>query len=147
MGQSSTFLTNRQGTFQFWNDVWDSTESFQKSNLEHILIKNCLTIFLKNKNYVNWRFFEIKDKDYWSDFFFLNENKYDLENYWIDKKKVKKTNLWVISCFIFKYQNWFFFFIYYYNSTLKKIKILTLEENSINLEENFYSLNLDKNFF
>ena len=132
MGQSSTFLTNRQGDFQFWNDVWDSKESYQKSNLENILIKSCLSIFLKNKNYVNWRFFFIKNLNFWSNFFFLNTKPHELEDYWIEQKNIKKNTISIITCFIFKYQGWFVFFIYYH--VVKKF-INNKKKNEINLNE------------
>lgn len=132
MGQSSTFLTNRQGDFQFWNDVWDSKESYQKSNLENILIKSCLSIFLKNKNYVNWRFFFIKNLNFWSNFFFLNTKPHELEDYWIEQKDIKKNTISIITCFIFKYQGWFVFFIYYH--VVKKF-INNKKKNEINLNE------------
>lgn len=114
MGQSSTFLPDRQGIFQFWNDVWDSKESFQRSNTEILLLKNCLSIFFKNKNFVNWRFLEIYDFEEWTEEYALEMNKYDLEAYWIDAKDVQEDDASVISCFVFKYQGWFFFFIYYH---------------------------------
>jgi len=138
LGQGSTFLTNRQGDFQFWNDIWDSKESFQKSNLENILIKNCLSIFLKNKNYINWRFFFIKNLNFWSSSFFLNTKPYELEDYWIEQKNIKKNNISVITCFIFKYQNWLVFFIYYhvvrkFVSKKKKAEI-DLSYDNVNVE-------------
>lgn len=140
MGQSSTFLTNRQGDFQFWNDIWDSKESFQKSNLENILIKNCLSVFLKNKNYINWRFFFIKNLNFWSTSFFLNTKPHELEDYWIEQKNIKKNNISIITCFIFKYQNWLVFFIYYHvvkKFVSKKKKIETiLEPDALNAETN-----------
>lgn len=145
MGQSSTFLTNRQGDFQFWNDIWDSKESFQKSNLENILIKNCLSVFLKNKNYVNWRFFFFKNLNFWSDSFFLSLNPHLLEEYWIEHKDIKKNNISVITCFIFKYQGWLIFFIYYhvvrkFVSNKKKIEE-NLNEDSLNVQESNKNLN------
>lgn len=114
MGQSSTFLPERQGVFQFWNDVWDSKESFQRSNVEILLLKNCLAIFFKNKNFVNWRFLEVHDPEDWAEDYALEMGKYELEDYWIDAKDVREDDASVISCFVFKYQGWFFFFIYYH---------------------------------
>lgn len=114
MGQSSTFLPDRQGVFQFWNDVWDSKASFQKTNAEILLLKNCLTIFFKNKNYVSWRFLEVKDAEEWVEEYALELDKYALEAFWTEAKEVQQDDASVLTCFVFKYQGWFFFFIYYY---------------------------------
>lgn len=129
MGQSSTFLPDRQGVFQFWNDVWDSRESFQKSNQEILLLKNCLTIFFKNKNYVSWRFLEVKDSESWAEEYSLELDKYALEAYWTEVQDIKQDDASVLSCFVFKYQGWFFFFIYYYlYKTQAEIAAEALEE-------------------
>ena len=79
-----------------------------------MLLKNCLTIFFKNKNYVSWRFLEIKDSEEWLEEYALELDKYGLEAFWADAKEVKQDDASVLSCFVFKYQGWFFFFIYYY---------------------------------
>lgn len=136
MGQSSTFLPDRQGVFQFWNDVWDSRESFQKSNAEILLLKNCLTIFFKNKNYVSWRFLETKDREDWVEGYALDMDKYALEAYWVEAKEVRQDDASVLSCFVFKYQGWFFFFIYYYlYKTQAEIAAESLEDEDLSDDE------------
>nr|NP_039481.1 unnamed protein product [Paramecium aurelia]P15608.2 RecName: Full=Uncharacterized mitochondrial protein ORF7 [Paramecium tetraurelia]CAA34048.1 unnamed protein product [Paramecium aurelia] len=79
-----------------------------------LLLKNCLTIFFKNKNYVSWRFLEVNDRETWAEDYALDLDKYALEAYWLEAKEVKQDDASVLSCFVFKYQGWFFFFIYYY---------------------------------
>lgn len=114
MGQRSTFMLERQGTFQHWKNIWDSKESFQKTNFELLLLKDCMSVFFSNKNYLNWRFFNFRNKKYLSKRFGIKTNSRDLEKYLIEKKKVKKSTAFVISCFAFKYHGWLFFFIQYF---------------------------------
>lgn len=79
-----------------------------------MLLKNCLSIFFKNKNYVSWRFLEIKDREDWVEEYALDMDKYALESFWVEARDVKQDDASVLSCFVFKYQGWFFFFVYYY---------------------------------
>lgn len=121
MGQRSTFMLERQGTFQHWKNIWDSKESFQKTNFELLLLKDCMSVFFSNKNYLNWRFFNFRNKKYLSKRFGIKTNSRDLEKYLIEKKKVKKSTAFVISCFAFKYHGWLFFL---YNIFWKKNLLL-----------------------
>lgn len=125
MGQRSTFMLERQGTFQHWKNIWDSKESFQKTNFELLLLKDCMSVFFSNKNYLNWRFFNFRNKKYLSKRFGIKTSSRDLEKYLVEKKKVKKSTAFVISCFAFKYHGWLFFFIQYF---LKK-KFVTNKVN------------------
>lgn len=106
-------MLERQGTFQHWKDIWDSKESFQKTNFELYLLKSCMSVFFSNKNYVNWRFLNFKNKKFFLKKFGLKIEGLTLENFLIEKKKIKKNTAFVISCCAFKYQSWLFFFIKY----------------------------------
>ncbi len=90
MGQRSTFMLERQGTFQHWKNIWDSKESFQKTNFELLLLKDCMSVFFSNKNYLNWRFFNFRNKKYLSKRFGIKTSSRDLEKYLVEKKKSKK---------------------------------------------------------
>lgn len=63
---------------------------------------------------MSWRFLEVNDRETWAEDYALDLDKYALEAYWLEAKEVKQDDASVLSCFVFKYQGWFFFFIYYY---------------------------------
>lgn len=121
MGQRSTFMLERQGSFQYWKNIWDSKESFQKTNFELYLLKDCMSVFFSNKSYLNWRFFNFRNKKFFSKKFGIKINNLNLEKFLINKKKIKRNTAFVISCYAFKYHGWLFFFINYF---LKKKNII-----------------------
>lgn len=107
MGQSSTFLPNRQGKFQFWNENWDSKKTYLKLNLEHFFIKKVINLILKNKSYLNWIFL----KNIKNNLNTKNLNKINY-NFFCNSLILKKKNFLIKPFlghfYLFRFNNWFF---------------------------------------
>ncbi len=123
MGQASTFILHKQGSFQLWNEVWDSKKSFEKINVEHSFLKICFSIFFKNKNFLNWKLLNISKFFFWKNKFNLYfNNKRFLEKYLISTKKIKKNKAFVGHLDIFRLQGWLIINLFFF-LTNKNIKI------------------------
>lgn len=118
MGQRSTFMLERQGTFQHWKNVWDSKESFQKTNFELLLLKDCMSVFFSNKNYLSWRFFSFRNKKYLSKRFGIKTNAIDLEKYLIEKKKLKEIQLLLFLVLLLNTTVDFFFYTIFFKKKI-----------------------------
>lgn len=144
MGQSSTFLPNRQGKFQFWNENWDSKKAYLKLNLENLFIKKTINLILKNKSFLNW----ILLKNIKNNLKKKNLNKINYLNFYnnlILKKKNTSIKSFLGHFNLFRFNNWIFLNCYWFinknfevvNIEIKKKYInkkLTLINNNI---ENF----------
>ena len=148
MGQASTFLLHRQGTFQFWEDSWQSKNNFQKNITDNFFLKNCLYLFFKHKNYINWKLLNFNS------FFLINknlniyfDNSKDLEYFLIEEKKFFKNFFFLGNINIFNLQGVTVVNIFIYMSKKKKKKNVKIEikSNLININANITN-NL-KNFF
>ena len=148
MGQASTFLLHRQGTFQFWEDSWQNKNSFQKNVTDNFFLKNCLYLFFKHKNFINWKLLNFKS------FFLVNkklnlyfDNSKDFEYFLIEEKKFFKNFFFLGNINIFCLQNINVVNIYIYMSKKKKKKNLKTETkiDCINIE--LYPINNLKKFF
>ena len=148
MGQASTFLLHRQGAFQFWEDNWQSKNNFQKNITDNFFLKNCLYLFFKHKNYLNWKIVNFKN------FFLVNknlnmyfDNSKDLEYFLIEEKKFFKNFFFLGNINIFRLQNINVVNIYIYMSKKKKKRNIKTEDkiNLININNN--TIDNFKNFF
>lgn len=137
MGQPSIFLLNRQGTFQFWNELWDSKIFFLKYFKENIFLKKVLSIFLNNKNFIHWKLFN------YIDFSNLNKNvkeiifnqEITLHNFFFVKNRLKLSFIYTSKCWLFKYQGWTILNIFTLNT---RRRALILKKNKKNLKNFFY---------
>ena len=148
MGQASTFLLHRQGTFQFWEDSWQSKNNFQKNITDNFFLKDCLYIFFKHKNYINWRILNFKD------FFLVNknlnlyfDNSKDLEFFLLEEKKFFKNFFFLGNLNIFNFQGINVINIYIYMSKKKKKKNQNMQKYIDLTNIDFNSINNFKFFF
>jgi hypothetical protein len=149
LGQASTFILHRQGNFQLWNETWDSKYSFEKNNIEHSFLKKCFTIFFKNKNFIHWKLLKIKNKKFLKNTFFFFLNNFQLENYILLNKKIKKNRIYVGNIDILKINGWLLInFFFFYTKKKKRFLKKKKKKKMKNIFLNFNFLSQDNyNFF
>jgi len=123
LGQSSTFLPNRQGSFQYWSECWDSKKTFDKVSVEHFFIKKTLDIFIKNKSFLNWCLIKkivtevnLKKTE------LLLKSDLSFEQQLLLKKKNNKKKIFSGHADIFRYQSWLFLKFFFFNTVFLKKK-------------------------
>lgn len=143
MGQSSTFITNRLGSFQFWNECWDSKNSFNKSITEHFFLKKFFYLFIKNKSYTNW--YNLKKIKKNLNFLFFNSLNLNTNlNNFLKNKKLNNYKPILGNFYILKFNSWLFIkiFIFFKNKNKmfnlkKKVKIKRVLMNKVFFNFNF----------
>lgn len=140
MGQSSTFLTNRLGNFQLWNECWDSKNSFSKNNTEHFFLKKFFFLFIKNKSYTNWYKLKTITKKI-NSIFFNNLNINKNFNNFLKNKQTNTYKPFLGNFYILKFHNWLFIKIFIYFNNKKKTNTYTkkLKKKTMLLNKNFFN--------
>jgi len=140
LGQRSCYLLDRQGSFQFWNGAWDSKVSFSSFFTDFYILDKILTVFIKGKNSVHYYFLirnpelqnllEEKNLVFNETFSFLN-------NFFQQKKILKKFFYIFGKTWFFKYQGWHIICISTYRPLNKKniIEDETIDSYIFNLFE------------
>ena len=109
MVQRSGYLLDRQGSFQFWDSAWESKVNFNFFFTNFYLLDKLLTTFIKGKNSVHYYFlkknpsfaFFLEEKE-----LVFNENFTFFNNFFQQKKILKKFFYLFGKVFFFKYQGW-----------------------------------------
>lgn len=123
MGQRSCYLLDRQGSFQFWNSAWDSKVNYSLFFTNFYILDKILTIFIKGKNSVNY-FFLIKNpeiNDLLEEKNLVFNESFSLFNNFFQQKKILKKFFYLFGkTLFFKYQGWHIICISTYRPLNKK---------------------------
>lgn len=109
LGQRSGYLLDRQGSFQFWDSAWDSKVMFSSFFTNFFFLDKLIVTFIRGKNSVNYFFLKKNPevaKLLSEHGLTFNENFSFLNNFFQQKKILKKFFYLFGKVFFFKYQGW-----------------------------------------
>jgi len=132
------FLLDRQGSYQFWNGVWNSQKNYSTLFSNFFFMDNIILTFLKGKNSVHYYF--LKKNEELALHFEKNDLVYDetfnlLNNIFQKKKNLKKYFYLFGTTWVFKYQSWYIICISTYKPLKKKIYKFSNSEQILNFFE------------
>jgi hypothetical protein len=122
-------MLDRQGSFQFWNGVWDSKINFSTFFINFFFLNKLISCFIRGKNSANY-YFLIKNSDFEifleKNNLIFNENFSFLTNFFQQKKSFKFFFFIFGRINFFKFQKWCVIYISIYRplnkNKIKKIK-------------------------
>lgn len=147
MGQVSLFMLNKQGVYQKWYDVGDSSQNYSKFYTQNMFLKKVIVLLLRNKSSLSWHLLTRQYKDYLLTKINLNDynNSIIYFSHLIKKKLISK-NLFVLfgNFWVLRYQQWLIVNIYFYRPYGFKHYEIIHEEEFDQYELKLFTLKLLK---